>query len=1810
MKIHWPTKTRRKGPRYTGIIWQVPHAHFERFSGTSAGYHDYEYRDYYRSDIPEDTLIEQGAIHPDFGNHHEKSGYLIPFFYDDLKVFNPEWRLHSYFVKLASKSDKIYDVTCSKSTNSSTGTTSETFSVSANPFGIEPTNPKTSTPSADNDLILYISETADNGLDIKDSVISLSPLSDYVIDTLLKTVDQLSNNVLYDIMHHQNPLSDTFLISLFENDQNLTPDQIIGLFDNQPYITDHVQTYVINNYSSSQNDILIEILNHNAYLSDTVLETMYNKTGFPEFVINKVLIHQPQLGMATLTDMLDDSSQVEAFNMVDILTTQSYLTDSIFIKVLDNTHLTDHEKAVIVSQSESYPSSDDIISDYLELELSEADVLAIGTASPRVFPGPITATFNALLLTEAEETFSLAQNALIGYETFCLNPTVCSNDYIETIEDYTYFEANYDGSTLADGYKKLMGLEDVVGKQVSSDSSGLLSNMTLTSIRLKHEPSWQLHSVKSYSPDYDSAYTQKEYYYYFDELNRHDRHIEYYDLVNSPSIAYEVDTNLTYDTIIYLYDNYTVFIDSQIVYGQVPLSDGGRCSQRNLLRNIPFQETVISKNINDQAPLSKSTYYHYDTKIHRGGAFFNKITREFDGPACDTTVAPNCDDHIINYVSHAYTVTDAQALLDLPFGYCAYEIDVYGGPINFVKIGFDYSGCSQMQSANDSIRLIGCNDGSSNGGGQEYVDLAATYRGNQISLKDVIVQVDTIPNTSLEWQQRLDKSNNHIAFFKVAGQDENGLWIDDMVFPFDTMAIRTIDSLNHNDQIALEHNQTGIYTKYNYDMPAQIHNDNTNATGACAGFGDYHTDLAKNIGVPTSIIVGFGRADSLRTDYEYYPNYRLKSITDPNQIKIEYVYDDYGRLYEGYENNRLLTRNSYHYWDRDTSDQYLNRSGQNYVEAYSFNDTVLTPSTYNGLHTKTFMDVYGRDIQTQSAINGDQSVLTSPTMVYDNWNRPVKTYKSTIEHTTSANAMDLSFDANSPYQEMIYENNTKGRLKRSAAFGIHQVYNTHTVKQDYGIINDIALICELGLTAEDITWFVGSTLTKNLKFYRQEIEDEDEKSLTTFTNPMGQKVATLQFGEDTNDDIVTLFGYDSYGNLNRVVNPKKQTSLYDYNILGQLYKQTTPDAGETKYMYNKLGKVAIKQTQNDKRLQTFESETDSVPTFTKYVYDPYGRMIEQRVASQGIHDSQDYYTYPLLDLLSYQDSSAGIENGYAQFQTIPSSTSQDYFRYKFSNKSTYYWLADVNVHVIPDNPTSGSDTVDVLIQNLFDDQQLQKTWIYGQNNAVNALGKLGSATDYNREGEAVQVINYTYDDEGNLYTESCEFNPSGKPVQSSTYNDPTKTVKAKMTYGDYNYQRASRRTDVDINNDGKVDFQYHNHYDDWGNLDSVHFNFRDDVNNKTLVATYEYDLTTGLNTIAKQYYDQACSGTMNGSVETQKIIKSYDDRNRLTDQTSHLLSYQLYYDDQTPTSLFGQSIVASKNWNGNINGMQVAYLNTNAVNAAGITGFDTVFSQKTVYGYTYDLINRLTRADATQGNAYTGSNNASGAFVVGDAYYQFDKIGNFTNVQRDKVDKTNPNSFLTDEWNYQYNPNNNQLEGAYAANGSTSSREYGYDANGNLTSDDYRELDSIYYYRDNFPVQIDKPNETIHYLYGNDDIRNYKKVFDITNSQIESEEYYLKNIGIYNMKDSTWTYYINGLNREAKIKPNTEQTPAYIANNSSHIPKDAKSFNMEFYLTDYLGNTRVVYQPSVRCGTSNVDNTNTYMADYYPYGKDFKRIQS
>jgi hypothetical protein len=117
----------------------------------------------------------------------------------------------------------------------------------------------------------------------------------------------------------------------------------------------------------------------------------------------------------------------------------------------------------------------------------------------------------------------------------------------------------------------------------------------------------------------------------------------------------------------------------------------------------------------------------------------------------------------------------------------------------------------------------------------------------------------------------------------------------------------------------------------------------------------------------------------------------------------------------------------------------------------------------------------------------------------------------------------------------------------------------------------------------------------------------------------------------------------------------------------------------------------------------------------------------------------------------------------------------------------------------------------------------------------------------------------------------------------------------------------------------------------------------------------------------------------------------------LTSTASALFKYDLFYDNNLIAHGL-DNLTQHANFNGNINGTSALYDLSGTLNGAGV-GFDDT----TLYGYSYDGLNRLTQADAVMVEVATGGP-TDPTWNNGDASFAYDKIGNMLNILRYEFD--------------------------------------------------------------------------------------------------------------------------------------------------------------------------------------------------------------
>ena len=226
------------------------------------------------------------------------------------------------------------------------------------------------------------------------------------------------------------------------------------------------------------------------------------------------------------------------------------------------------------------------------------------------------------------------------------------------------------------------------------------------------------------------------------------------------------------------------------------------------------------------------------------------------------------------------------------------------------------------------------------------------------------------------------------------------------------------------------------------------------------------------------------------------------------------------------------------------------------------------------------------------------------------------------------------------------------------------------------------------------------------------------------------------------------------------------------------------------------------------------------------------------------------------------------------------------------------------------------------------------------------------------------------------------------------------------------------------------------------------------------------------------------------------------------------------------------------------------------------------------YRFAYDSMNRMTDACYGEGENLTGNLNCYDEQVT-----SFDKNGNILGLCRNGA--VGPASFgAIDSLNLSYQGNHllnvtdhakNNMYGSTTdfKDGIRSSAEYAYDLNGNLIQDLNKGISRIRYNCLNLPSAIEfTDGRTISYLYSADGTK--LEVIHAMGDSITTTDYCGKAI------------YENG--KLDKILLDGEGFVSFA---------DDVSYSYHFFLKDYLGNVRVVY---------NEDREAEEVNHYYPFG--------
>ena len=1780
-------------------------------------YGSYEYKDIYLNDQIEAYLGGDTIVYGDRAKRAKASRHFIGnttvdegpkflefYFFDSLLTAagNRDYFFRSYFVKTQSEITRTYDNGLAKNVVISPYPPAVANLRTSNPGGDLVVNPVGNDPETDGELIT-IATNLEEGWE--QALIAASPLSDSVLFAMHFDTTSYPEKVI-NVLAAQQGLSDTVWGEVINAFKVFNPQQLLNLVNLQPYFSDSVQIALIDYAQKNAltlkgtNDVVFEAaMNKNAYLTDAVTQYMCDH-AIPGECFTNIIATQPQYSDILLKRIIT-SENLQDKDLVIALKDQ-YLSDDMFMEIIRQSKYSETAITELIEEGTPYPS--DAVLMFLLNERQDKMKLDLGL---RIFGKTdhdldktvlnlIDAVFN---VNDAKEIHHLLNNFKSNpLAKYCGSPLVQNRLYIETKKSYEYYEADYTGKTIGSAYEVLMGRKKTAKDAspypftIPNEGYGVIHpGAIVDGLRIKHEPSWQVYAVETTSPHLPNAYNREEYYYLYDLQNRYDRYWYNYDL-NEERIQIKLIHILnSYQEI---FDTIGVHLNWDSYYTSsspaLPQFDGMNRTRDAGNRVLAFQKASISKNTRDTQPIIRSEYYHYDRRWLFDDIPAPPVDTTFIGDTCATIVfdpstscatsIADCDECRVLFHKPYMDQSDIVAMT--PYYYCSWWIPDYGYytcPLG----GMDWT------TVYPTAQLLYCNEGTApNPSGRVPM---GTLLADLLKLKEVTIQVDTVglgKNSEFD-DLSMDDANTYIAEFYMGSPydyDADGFPAPHyMVLPFDHLKVRTIKERNRYLQPKLEENQTGLQTRYYYNATQIYHFQNTECNSD-----SYVSKITNDIALPVRVCVGYNRADSLSTAYEYNDIGQISKVTEPSGKYTEYDFDTYGRLRKVTENgSRVLSEvMAYNTWNHQ-SQSFAARLSENYVQTHVYNsDNTIDPDDYEV--RKAFVDPLGIEHSTISAYKLDDGTwrqIHTGTADKDNWDRANFVHKNHLVNSVSATISPsyvLPGTDPNPYSSALYEDNPKSRPLRVADIGVN-INDNEVVTYQYHITNNIFTSCELALNLDELSKIMGPASTSAFRFFRKEVTDQDGKKAIEYTNAIGQKIATLTYTNGT-EKVVTLFVYDSYGNLSEVINPTRQSSKYWYNLMGQLYKEQTVDAGIKKYMYNKQGLVSIVQ---DQQLALLRDDQDNLdPQYRVYQYDAYGKVLaEGRMLVKNFP-----YTYSeVYDPLYYSTTFKGTSVGIPFYQTFD--TSDLYFDYTFTNRSTQDWLTKFDVWADQGGGTYHvSHFKDVYTYITMD--YTEKSYVYGNNPTLSTIGKIITSTSYDNAGVAVQSIDFDYDANENLAEQHIEFNPNG--IGS------TGSKNSRIYYPAYNYRGSLLQEKVDVDNDAAIDYHCYMVYDRLNRLKEVYATpyETDNISQSIKLVSYTYDDATGALVEKKHHMDKDGADAIITEIEY-----SYDLRSRLTriqagqmsDGLNPIMDYQLLYDGQNP------SVFHDNNYNGNINGSIMSYNfdSLNVYNSSIVSGFNS----PTTYGYTYDKMNRLIKADATV-TAFIAGGDGTG-YGIGDIEVYYDKIGNIKSLIRNIKGNGNPfdTDFMEEEhFNYTYAAGTNKLLSVVGQNAYTQSRSYTYDPNGNVLTDDYRNINATEYGRAAYPFALtDNVNNTqTNFLYSANDQRVYKSVVE---SGDTTTDYYLidamgKTIAIWH-KDSlqTWEYYVSGREREVRITP--AASPDFIN-------------QCTFFLYDHLGNTRITYKVYKLDPTNGTPTPDDYLAlyeiksvhDYFPYGKELR----
>jgi RHS repeat-associated protein len=613
----------------------------------------------------------------------------------------------------------------------------------------------------------------------------------------------------------------------------------------------------------------------------------------------------------------------------------------------------------------------------------------------------------------------------------------------------------------------------------------------------------------------------------------------------------------------------------------------------------------------------------------------------------------------------------------------------------------------------------------------------------------------------------------------------------------------------------------------------------------------------------TRITDAYGYASSSLYDYKWGVPVEA---TDMNNQKMEYSFDDFGRM-------------------KTITGPFELESGKPYTISYEYFPGAEVPYA----HTMHYDSVYDSDIEIYSFCDGlgrpvqvkktallfeDENAEDKPgyivtgKVIYDAFGRATETYHPVFENYGSPSTYNSTAD------------------------------NVQPVSSEYDVQDRILkLILSDGSTTShkyDIGYYNGEAV------YTDSLTDALGNCTVTYTKANGKKAAVVR--RSGSGDIVTGFRYNAARDVVSITDPLGNISTVEYDMLGRRLAFNHPDAGLTEFVYDAAGNIIKKITSNLRK---------QIPDggAINYKYDRerltevvYPRNIQNRVNYTYGEPGASFNRAGRLVLL--QDASGGQEFFYGRLGEVTKTIRT--VQLGESDMRTWIWSAAydtwnrVRTMDYPDGEKISYSYNRAGNLQKIEGKKLGQSYEYisriGYNkyeNQVFIMYGNGSVTKYDFEPRLQRLVQIDLLSDNNLLMNSkYAYDPAGNILSITNNSEPPGNIGGKTSHI-YSYDELYRLTNATGTYNGKVkegNYSLAVQYDVMGKIlrkTQSHL-----INNEEQVATtydlaykYESPKPNTLTELGERRFTYDANGNQTGwqdTVSNDYRQLAWDEENRLT----------------------------------------------------------------------------------------------------------------------------------------------------------------------------------------------------------------------------------------------------------------------------------------------------------------------------------------